>query len=42
MGCRLYNGDGESSLMRLSIRVEIAISTIIAKFKLSIQLCGKC
>ena len=41
MGCRLYNGVGESSLMPLSIRVEIAISIVIAMFKLSNKLCVK-
>ena len=35
MGCRLYNGDGESSLIHLSILIEIAIGIVIAKFKLS-------
>ena len=42
MGCRLYNGDGGSSLKRLSIRIEIAISVVISTFTLSIQLCVKC
>lgn len=35
MGCKLYNGDGGSSLKRLSIHVEIAISIVISTFKLS-------
>lgn len=35
MGCRQYNGDGESSLMRISISIEIAIGIVIATFKLS-------
>ena len=41
MGCRLYNGDGGSSLMRLSIRIEIAICIVIAMFTLSNQMCVK-
>lgn len=41
-GCRLYNGDGGSSLKHLSIHVEIVISIVIATFKLSNQLCVKC
>lgn len=42
MGCRLYNGDGGSSLSRLSIRLEIVITIVISTFTLSIRLCVKC
>lgn len=42
MGCRLHNGDGGSSLKRVSIHVEYAISIVISMFTLSNQLCVKC
>mgnify|MGYP001507011887 CR=1 FL=1 len=42
MGCRLYDGDGGSSLMRLSINIKVAISVVISTFTLPCYVSVKC